>query len=52
MNGQPASEMALGPGDVIRIGSTEIEFQVSSMTGDVLRILLWLLQLGFLAPST
>jgi hypothetical protein len=29
INGQPVSEVALGPGDVIRIGSTEIEFQVS-----------------------
>jgi hypothetical protein len=28
VNGQPVSEIALGPGDVIRIGSTEIEFQV------------------------
>lgn len=28
INGQPVSEVALGPGDVIRIGSTEIEFQV------------------------
>lgn len=28
VNGQPVSEMALGPGDLIRIGSTEIEFQV------------------------
>lgn len=28
INGQPVNEVALGPGDVIRIGSTEIEFQV------------------------
>jgi FHA domain-containing protein len=28
VNGQSASEVALGPGDLIRIGSTEIEFQV------------------------
>jgi hypothetical protein len=28
VNGQPVSEIALGPGDVIRIGSTLIEFQV------------------------
>lgn len=28
VNGQPVSEVALGPGDLIRIGSTEIEFQV------------------------
>ena len=28
VNGQPVNEIALGPGDVIRIGSTEIEFQV------------------------
>jgi hypothetical protein len=28
INGQPVSEVALGPGDMIRIGSTEIEFQV------------------------
>jgi hypothetical protein len=28
VNGEPATEVALGPGDVIRIGSTEIEFQV------------------------
>ena len=28
INGQPVSEVALGPGDLIRIGSTEIEFQV------------------------
>ena len=28
VNGQPVSEIALGPGDVIRIGDTEIEFQV------------------------
>ncbi|HET6744717.1 MAG TPA: DUF3662 and FHA domain-containing protein [Candidatus Limnocylindria bacterium] len=28
VNGQPVTEVALGPGDVIRIGSTEIEFQV------------------------
>jgi FhaA, N-terminal domain/FHA domain len=28
VNGQPVSEMALGPGDRIRIGSTSIEFQV------------------------
>jgi hypothetical protein len=28
VNGQPISEVALGPGDLIRIGSTEIEFQV------------------------
>lgn len=30
VNGQPVSEIALGPGDRIRIGSTEIEFQVRS----------------------
>jgi Protein of unknown function (DUF3662)/FHA domain len=28
VNGQPVSQVALGPGDVIRIGDTEIEFQV------------------------
>ena len=28
VNGQPVSTVALGPGDVIRIGDTEIEFQV------------------------
>jgi len=28
VNGQAVSEVALGPGDLIRIGSTEIEFQV------------------------
>lgn len=28
VNGQPVNEIALGPGDLIRIGSTEIEFQV------------------------
>jgi hypothetical protein len=28
VNGEPVNEVALGPGDVIRIGSTEIEFQV------------------------
>ena len=28
INGEPVSEVALGPGDSIRIGSTEIEFQV------------------------
>ncbi|MEO8246692.1 MAG: DUF3662 and FHA domain-containing protein [Chloroflexota bacterium] len=28
VNGQAVSEIALGPGDVIRIGSTDIEFQV------------------------
>jgi hypothetical protein len=28
INGQPVNEVALGPGDLIRIGSTEIEFQV------------------------
>jgi pSer/pThr/pTyr-binding forkhead associated (FHA) protein len=28
VNGQPVSEIALGPGDRIRIGSTDIEFQV------------------------
>jgi hypothetical protein len=28
VNGQQVSEIALGPGDVIRIGNTEIEFQV------------------------
>jgi pSer/pThr/pTyr-binding forkhead associated (FHA) protein len=28
VNGEPVTEVALGPGDVIRIGSTEIEFQV------------------------
>lgn len=28
VNGQTISEVALGPGDLIRIGSTEIEFQV------------------------
>ena len=28
VNGQQVSEIALGPGDIIRIGSTEIEFQV------------------------
>lgn len=29
VNGQQVTEVALGPGDSIRIGSTEIEFQVS-----------------------
>jgi hypothetical protein len=28
VNGQPVDEIALGPGDVIEIGDTEIEFQV------------------------
>ena len=28
VNDQPVSEIALGPGDVIRVGDTEIEFQV------------------------
>ena len=28
VNGQPVSQIALGPGDVIRIGDTEIVFQV------------------------
>ena len=28
VNGQPVSEIALGPGDIIRIGDTDIEFQV------------------------
>ena len=28
VNGQQVSEVALGPGDMIRIGGTEIEFQV------------------------
>ncbi|MGH2384289.1 MAG: FHA domain-containing protein, partial [Candidatus Limnocylindria bacterium] len=28
VNGQTVSQIALGPGDVIRIGDTEIEFQV------------------------
>jgi hypothetical protein len=28
VNGEPVTEVALGPGDLIRIGSTEIEFQV------------------------
>lgn len=28
VNGQPVDEIALGPGDLIRIGDTEIEFQV------------------------
>ncbi len=28
VNGQPVSTIALGPGDVIRVGDTEIEFQV------------------------
>jgi pSer/pThr/pTyr-binding forkhead associated (FHA) protein len=28
VNGQRVTEIALGPGDLIRIGSTEIEFQV------------------------
>ena len=48
VNGQPVDEMALGPGDMIRIGSTEIEFQVARMTGEILRILLLILQLAFL----
>jgi FHA domain-containing protein len=30
VNGQPVSQIALGPGDVIRIGDTQIEFQVRS----------------------
>jgi hypothetical protein len=29
VNGEPVSQIALGPGDIIRIGDTEIEFQVS-----------------------
>ena len=28
VNGQPVSQIALGPGDIIRVGDTEIEFQV------------------------
>jgi pSer/pThr/pTyr-binding forkhead associated (FHA) protein len=28
VNGQPVTEIALGPGDVIRIGGTVIDFQV------------------------
>jgi hypothetical protein len=28
VNGQPVTEIALGPGDVIRVGATTIEFQV------------------------
>ena len=28
VNGQPVTEIALGPGDMIRIGDTEVEFQV------------------------
>lgn len=28
VNGQPVSQVALGPGDIIRVGDTEIEFQV------------------------
>ena len=28
VNGQPVDQIALGPGDVIRVGDTEIEFQV------------------------
>ena len=28
VNGHQVNEIALGPGDIIRIGSTEIEFQV------------------------
>lgn len=28
VNGHPATQIALGPGDVIRVGDTEIEFQV------------------------
>jgi hypothetical protein len=28
VNGQPVTQIALGPGDLIRIGDTEIEFQV------------------------
>ncbi len=28
VNGQPVTQMALGPGDRISIGDTEIEFQV------------------------
>ena len=28
VNGQPVSQIALGPGDIIRIGDTEVEFQV------------------------
>jgi pSer/pThr/pTyr-binding forkhead associated (FHA) protein len=28
VNGQPVSEVALGPGDRIQIGDTDIEFQV------------------------
>lgn len=30
VNGQPVTQVALGPGDIIRIGDTEIEFQVRS----------------------
>ena len=28
VNGQSVTQIALGPGDIIRIGDTEIEFQV------------------------
>jgi pSer/pThr/pTyr-binding forkhead associated (FHA) protein len=28
VNGQPVSQIALGPGDLIQIGDTEVEFQV------------------------
>jgi len=28
VNGQPVGEIALGPGDLIQIGATQIEFQV------------------------
>ena len=28
INGQPVSQIALGPGDIIQIGDTEVEFQV------------------------
>lgn len=30
VNGQPVSQIALGPGDIIRVGDTEIEFGVRS----------------------
>jgi pSer/pThr/pTyr-binding forkhead associated (FHA) protein len=30
VNGEPVSQIALGPGDVIRVGDTGIEFQVRS----------------------
>ncbi len=48
VNGQPVNEIALGPGDMIRIGVDGDRVPGARMTGEVLRILLLVLQLGFL----